>query len=271
MVLIPQGFGRVGRCRGYFCSERNGLRRSLRANAVLFGALLFPALGYTRDFGVLIPSIHAGKLTSSVLYEYLKVREDFDTRGRAEFKSQVVGSQFTYGVTDQLAVSAKGGVITDPQEEAQGTKWQGSAGYLYGLDLYNEVFPATGYWPGVQASAGATGFQVPLDRQLNSDGTVTLVDQKLSGIDYHASVLLSMKWDRFSPYTGVRLFGRSVNWHDNQSALNGDPGNIVGHAHGNASIVVGVPIRITPVVQFQAEGIFINETAVTAGFTIAAF
>ncbi len=246
------------------------MRRSFRANALLFGALFLPSLGHTRDFGVLIPSIHQGKFTSMVLYEYLKVKEDFDTRGKADFKGQIVGSQFTYGVSDQVAVSVKGGVIVDPQEEAQGTRWQGRAGYLYGLDLYNEVFPATGVWPGLQASIGASGFQVPLNRTIDAAGTTTLVDQKMSGIDYHASVLLSMKWDRFSPYTGVRMFGRSVDWHDNQPAA-GQPANIVGHAHGNASIVVGLPIRITQTVQFQAEGIFVNETAITAGLTIAAF
>jgi len=246
------------------------LKRSLRTSIAWLMLLLVPSVGHARDFGVLMYPIHEGKFTSSVLYEYLKVNEDFDSRGKVDFKSQVVGSQFTYGVTDQVAVAVKGGVLVDPEEDAQGSTWQGRAGYLYGLDLYNEVFPATGYWPGLQASVGASGFQEPLTQSNIGGNGFQPVDQKLSGIDYHASVLLSMKWNRFSPYTGLRMFGRSVNWQDNQPAP-GQPEHIVGHAHGNASIVVGLPIRITPVIQFQVEGIFVNETAVTAGFTLAAF
>jgi hypothetical protein len=238
---------------------------------VLLGVLFIPSLGYARDFGVSIPPVHKGKLTSSALYENLKVREDFNIRGEADFESHVAGAQFTYGITDQIAASVKGGVLINPQEEAQGTRWEGRAGYLYGIDLYNEIFPATEYRPGVMISGGATGFLVPLDRQLNADGTVSLIDQRMSGVDYHASMLLFMKWNRFSPYTGVRLFGRSVDWHDNQSAINGGPENISGHAHGNASIVVGLPVRISSEVQFHIEGAFVNETALTAGFTIAAF
>src|SRR5437899_2369156 len=134
--------------------------------------------------GVFVQPIHRGKMTSSLLYEHLKVREDFEGRGRADFRAHVVGSQFTYGVTDQIAVGLKGGVLLDPQVESQGNEWQSRAGYLYGIDLYNEVFPATAYRPGVQLSGGVTGFQVPLDRFISA-GTVTHVDQKMSGIDYH--------------------------------------------------------------------------------------
>jgi hypothetical protein len=246
-------------------------QRIIRKKAVLFAILFLPSLVYARDIGFSVPSIHAGKFTSSVLYEHLKVREDFDTRGKADFRSDAVGSQFTYGVTDQLAVGVKGGVLVDPRVNAQGTEWQSRAGYLYGFDLYNEIFPATEYWPGVHGSLGVTGFQVPLDRQLMSDGTGILIDQKMSGIDYHGSLVLSMRWKSVSPYAGVRLFGRSVNWRDDQSAVNGGPGNIVGHAHGNASVVVGLPIKISSQVQFQAEAILISETALSAGFTFAAF
>jgi len=232
---------------------------------------LVPAFSHARDFGVSVPSIHQGKLTSSVLYQYLKVNEDFDTRGKADFKGQIVGSQFTYGISDQLAIGIKGGVILDPREEAQGTRWQGDTGYLYGLDLYNEIFPATGVWPGVLASVGAAGFRVPLNRTIDAAGVSTLVDQRLTGVDYHASMLFAMKvWERLAPYAGFRLFGRSVNWHDNQPTT-GQPANSAGHPHGNISIVVGLPIQITPVVRFHAEGIFVNETAVTAGITVAAF
>jgi hypothetical protein len=239
--------------------------------AVLLGALFFSSIGHARDFGVSVPPIHKGKFTSSLLYEYLKVHEDFDSRGRSDFKSQVVGSQFTYGITDVLAVGIKGGVLVDPQVDAQGSQWESRAGYLYGVDLYNEIFPATGYRPGIMGSIGATGFQAPLDRVMDPSGVTTSVDQVMSGIDYHASLLLAMKWNRFSPYTGVRLFGRSVNWQDNQSAMTGSPDHIGGHAHGNASVVVGIPFRITQDIQFHAEAILINETAYTAGFTIAAF
>jgi hypothetical protein len=247
------------------------LKRPLRVGVVLLlGALSLPTLGHARDFGVYIPSIHAGKLTSSVLYEYLKVNEDFDNRGRVDFKSHAAGAQFTYGINDKLALSLKGGLLIDPEEAAQGSRWTGHSGYLYGIDLYHEVFPATGVWPGIQGSVGATGFQVPLTH-LESGGTTTLIDQRMTGVDYHGSVLMVAKWQRFTPYAGVRLFGRSVTWRDNQSEANGGPGHISGHAHGNASIVLGLPFRISDVLQFQAEAILVSETVLTAGLTIAAF
>ncbi len=236
------------------------------------GALFigFSPFVYARDLSVLVPEVHKGKITSSLLYEYLKVREDFETRGSADFRSHVAGTQFTYGIDDQNSVAIKGGVLMDPQVEAQSTKWQSRAGYLYGIDLYSEVFPATRLRPGVQVSAGISAFQVPLDRVISSTGAVTLVDQKMSGIDYHGSVLLTYKWWRVIPYTGIRMFGRSVNWHDNQPVA-GQPANIVGHAKGNVSIVVGLPIQITPSVRFQAEGVFVNETMATAGLSFATF
>jgi predicted RNA binding protein YcfA (HicA-like mRNA interferase family) len=72
---------------------------------------------------------------------------------------------------------------------------------------------------------------------------------------------------RTDPYAGVRGFGSHVNWQDNQA----NPGVITGHAHGNISLVAGLPVQITKDVRFEAEGRFVNETAVTAGFTIAIF
>jgi hypothetical protein len=237
---------------------------------LVFFMCLIPSLGFARDFGVLIPAIHKGKFTSSVLYEHLKVRDDFDARGRAHFKSHAVGSQFTYGISDKLALSLKGGAFAEPEVESQGTTWKGRSGYLYGIDLYNEVFPATGYWPGVQASVGVSRFLVPLNQAIDPSGGVTLVNQRITGVDYHGSVLLSMKWARLWPYAGVRLFGRSVDWHDDQPAA-GQLGQITGHAHGNASVVLGLPVRITDAIQFQAEAILVNQTTITAGLTIAVF
>ena len=108
-----------------------------------------------------------------------------------------VGAQFSYGITDQVAVAIKGGVLVNPRVEAQGSQWESRSGYLYGIDLYNEVFPATPGWiPGVQLSGGVTGFQVPFDRFI-SGNTVTLIDQNQSGYEYHGAVLLAIKWDRF--------------------------------------------------------------------------
>jgi hypothetical protein len=247
------------------------LRQSVWTSAAVAVLLLAPTLSFSRDFGLQVPVIHKGKFTSSALYEHLKVSEDFNIRGKADFKSHVVGSQFTYGITDQIAVGIKGGALVEAEQEAQGTTWRGGSGYLYGIDLYNEVFPATQYRPGVMVNAGVSQFRVPLTQKRDAAGTVTLVDQRLSGVDYHAAMLLSMKWSRISPYTGIRIFGRSVDWRDNQSTLTGGPDKIVGHAHGNASIVVGLPVRITPDLQFHVEGMFVNETVITAGLTLATF
>jgi hypothetical protein len=223
---------------------------------------------HARDLGVLVLPIHEGKITTSLLYEHLKVQDDFDARGRADFTAQASGAQVSYGITDQLAISVKGGVLLDPQEDAQGSQWQSRAGTLYGIDLYNEVFPATPGWrPGIQVSGGVTGFQVPLDRTNSVTGSWQTIDQMMSGIEYHGAVLATFKAWKAEPYAGVRGFGSHVTWQDNQT----NPGVISGHAHGNISLVVGLPVQILKDVRLEAEGRFVNETAVTAGFTVAVF
>jgi len=216
---------------------------------------------------VLVLPIHQGKFTSSLLYENLKVKDDFDTRGDADFKSNIVGANFTYGITDQVAVGIKGGSFVNPRVDAQGSTWESRAGYLYGVDLYNEVFPATpGLTPGIQLSGGVSGYQVPLDRS-NVSGTWQTIDQTMSGVEYYGAVMATFKAGPAEPYAGVRGFGRSVTWQDNQA----NPGVIKGNAKGNISLVAGLPIQITKELRFELEGRFVSETAVTAGFTVAAF
>jgi hypothetical protein len=269
MVLIAQVIGRVGRRRGKFYVERYCLKRSVRACAVLIGILLLPSLVRARDLGVLIQPIHQGKFTSSLLYEYLKVTDDFDIRGQADFTGQVAGAELTYGITDQIAIGLKGGTILDPKVKTQGTEWKSRSGYLYGLDIYDEVFPATPGWtPGVQVSGGVTGYQVPLDQIV---GSTSAVNQMMTGVEYHGAVLTVFKIAQAMPYAGLRVFGGQNTWRDNNASLTGSPDHITGHAHGSFSVVVGLPVQIAKEVRLQLEGRFISETAVTAGLTIAAF
>jgi len=238
---------------------------------MLMGCIaLIPSTLWARDFGVLVLPIHQDKLTSSLLYEHLKVTDDFDTRGRADFSSNIVGAQFSYGLTDQVALAVKGGTLVDPKVDAQGSQWQSRAGYLYGIDLYNEIFPATPGWrPGLQLSGGVTGYQVPLDRT-NVGGSWVAVDQKMAGVEYHGALLATFKAGPAEPYAGLRGYGSSTTWRDNQP-LPGAPDAISGHAHGNLSIVAGLPVQLNKEVRFQVEGVFVTETLVTAGFTIASF
>ena len=77
--------------------------------------VLMAGFVHARDLGVLVLPIHQGKLTSSLLYENLSIQDDFDSRGRADFKSSVAGAQFSYGITDQVAVAIKGGSFVNPQ------------------------------------------------------------------------------------------------------------------------------------------------------------
>ena len=242
------------------------MKKAVAVAVVFLGALSSPS--QARDLGILSLPVHQGKWTSSVLYEYSKVRDDFDSRGRADFTSSLVGAQFGYGITDQLAVAVKGGALVDPQEEAQGSRWESRAGYLYGMDLYNEVFPATAVKPGVELNAGVSGFLIPLDRT-NVGGRWQAVDQRMSGVEYHGAVLGTLKWGKVSPYAGVRGFGNTVEWRDDNPGSGA--ASITGHAHGNISLVVGAPVQLTQEVRMQVEGRFVNETAATVGFTIAAF
>ncbi len=241
-----------------------------RLIAAMLTGLSCSSFAFGRDFGVMVLPIHQGKLTSSLLYEYLKVTDDFDTRGNADFKTQAVGAQFSYGISDTVAVAVKGGSLINPEVNAQGSQWQSRAGYLYGVDVYNEVFPATpGLRPGLQLSLGASGYQVPLDRLMSSNGT-TLIDQKLSGVEYHGSLIATFKVANLEPYTGLRGFGSSTRWRDNQP-MNGSPASIAGHAHGNISVIVGLPVQISKDVRLHFEGVFFSETMITAGFQIASF
>src|SRR5437879_1644585 len=266
MVLVAQVTGRVGRCRGLFFFGRNHLNRIITRISAAFFVTLLGGVVYARDLGVLVLPIHKGRLTSSLVYENLKIQDDFDTRGRADFMANAVGAIFSYGITDQIALAVKGGALVDPRVEAQGSAWESRAGYLYGMDLYNEVFPATKLRPGVQLSGGATGFQVPLDRS-NVSGTWQTIDQKMSGYEYHGAVVATYKVGPTGPYGGVRGFASSVNWQDNQA----NPGVIKGHAHGHVSLVVGLPVQVSKDVRFIMEGRFVNETAVTVGLTVASF
>ncbi len=237
--------------------------------SLMFGIMLIARESYARDLGVLVLPIHKGRITSSLVYEHLKVEDDFETRGETVFKSHVVGALFSYGLTDTVSVALKGGSILEPRVEAQGDAWESRAGYLYGIDLYHEVFPSTPLRPGVQLSGGVTGFLVPLDRADVDDSGMTPVDQKMSGVEYHGSVVATYKWRMAEPYAGLRGFGNNVSWRDNSSGAS--PAKITGHAHGNLSVVVGLPLRLSQDLRVFVEGRFVSETALTAGITIASF
>jgi hypothetical protein len=244
-------------------------KRFIAAISMTISLMLVTGITYARDLGVFVLPIHKGSLTSSLVYEHVKQKDDFKTRGRSTFKGQVVGALFSYGVTDTVSVAVKGGTIIEPRVEAQGDVWESRAGYLYGIDLYNEVFPATELRPGVQLQAGVTGFQVPLDRADINNSGMTPIDQKMSGVEYHGSVVASYILGRTQPYAGLRGFGNTIQWRDH-SAVSG-PDHITGHAHGNISVVVGVPVRLSKDVRVVLEGRFVSETAISAGFTIASF
>ena len=80
------------------------MKRILIHVGAALSVVLTAGTAYPRDLGVLVLPVHQGKWTSSVLYEHLKLRDDFDTRGRVDFKSDVIGAQFNYGITDQIAL-----------------------------------------------------------------------------------------------------------------------------------------------------------------------
>jgi hypothetical protein len=83
---------------------------------------------------------------------------------------------------------------------------------------------------------------------------------------------MTFKYWLTEPYIGARVFGGEVNWQNNQlPQQNSDPDHITGHPHGNISLVLGLPVQITKDVRFELEGRLVNETAITAGFTVAAF
>jgi hypothetical protein len=236
------------------------------AMATLFG---FSSPVAARSFGVLKLPIHAGKLTSSVLYGHSKSQDDFEGRGVTDFRGNLVGSRLSFGLNDQISVSLDGGVIVDPSVNTQGDEWGSRNGHFFGINLQHEIFPATGVRPGVQLSAGLSRFFVPLDRFV-SDGIATSVDQQLTGLDYHGEVVATWHFKVVRPYAGLKGQGRSVRWRNNRPSAT-SAALIKGHADKNLSIVVGVPVQITKDICIQAEASLLSETLLTAGITIASF
>jgi hypothetical protein len=231
--------------------------------------VFFPAVVRAIDLGVSQVSIHDKALMSSLIYEHLKIEDNFDDRGRGFFHGDLVGARLAYGISDRWGIGIFGANVLDLREEAQGSRWKGDSGYSYGLDVYNDVFPATSVWPGVQLSAGVSGFRLPFS-QLVSPSGATLIDQHMSGVDVHGSVIASAKWNRLSPYFGLRAFARSVDWHDDQPA-SGSPASIHGKAQGNVSVVMGVPVQLTTNLRLELESILVNQTALSAGLTWTTF
>ena len=230
---------------------------------------IFASQARAIDVGLSQVPIHKDSLATSLIYEHASLHDDFDTRGRATFKANVIGARCSYGLSDQLSLAVSGGSIVDPKVEAQGSTFRGGSGFIYGVDIYNEVFPATAYWPGIQLSLGASGFQTFFDRTVSA-GTSATADQRMSGFDVHGNLLFAEKWGRFSPYLGLRAEARSIDWTNNELAIE-SPARIHGTARGNVSFIIGLPIQLTKQLRLELESILINQTALSAGFTWAAF
>ena len=235
------------------------LRNICRA---ICGVVLSVSVVQARDVGTLWQPVARGKFSATSLWSYFKLTDNFDVRGDVDVTGQVVGAQFAYGATDQISVALLGGSVLNPRHDAQNTQWEGRAGVLYGLQVYGQVLAPTGFYPGVQLSAGVNGFQIPLDRQMTGGPTTTLIENNVSGTDMHGALLAGWAVWRAKPYAGIRVFGREVFWQDNQAGV-----RIRGTASGNASFIVGVPVRITESLLFQVEGVVMNGKTVTAGFT----
>ncbi len=260
MVLVAQVTGRVGRCRGLFV---------FKASTLISLLVGFVSTTWALDPSVTTPSPTKGKFFSTLVYGHLKSTQDFDTRGEVDLKTHGVGASFGFGITDRTIVALKGGSYSDPYVESQGNTWRGRVGYFYGLDLYHQIFPTTDFLkPGVMAEVGAVSIRVPLDR-LETTGATSLIDQRMSGVEYHGSLLLVWKWSALSPYLGPRVFGSSVKWHNNQPGAAG-LASITGHAKGNISMVAGSSVRLTPELRLILEGRILNETVVTVGLHYAA-
>lgn len=222
------------------------------------------ALAQARDLLVGIPSPAVSALQTSLIGGRVKSTDDFDARGEVGSTTDAVGVRLTYGVTSRTSVSLQGGAAIDPEVEAQGSTWRGHSGFFYGVDLYHELFPTTEWKPGLHVQGGVVGFQHALNRLESPEGDTTLVDQQMKGLEYHAAFLASWKWKRLYPYGGIRMFGSSVHWDNAQPGSSG-PAEISGHATGNISVVLGCPVQLAPDWRLQAEGRWVNETAVSIG------
>lgn len=151
---------------------------------------------YARDLGVFVLPIHKGSLTSSLVYEHLKLEDDFNTRGRVTFKANVVGALFSYGITDSVSVAVK----VEPSW-IRGWRRKGMPGNLepgisMELIFTMRFFLRQSLRPGVQLSGGVTGFQLPIDRADVSNSGMTAVDQKMSGVEYHEWLAVYRIWHR---------------------------------------------------------------------------
>ena len=102
--------------------------------------------------------------------------------------------------------------------DAQGSHGNRRAGYLYGIDLYNEVFPATPGWrSGIQISRRHRSVFRSLRSTITYKRCHTPIDREVCPVSkYHGTVIVTFRVGRHpEPYIGVRVFGGSVNWQDN--------------------------------------------------------
>jgi hypothetical protein len=231
---------------------------------VLAGTPVFCA---ARDVGIVPLPFGEDKFSSSLLYSRIKQEDDFDTRGLVESKGNLFVSELAYAVFERSIVSVRGGVLTDVEQSAQNAKWLSRSGYLFGAAFRYQIFPVTDVRPGIQVSANVSRFYIPLDR-VDVSGTVSAIDHKISGWSYSGRVVAQARWWQLEPYAGLQGSGRSVQWRDHRPTA-GSPAEVSGSAEGNISIVAGLPVRIRKDIRLQLEGLFLNQTSLTAGFTIS--
>jgi hypothetical protein len=220
-----------------------------------------------RDVGVVPLPFGQDNFNSSLLYTRVDEKDDFDARGIVRLKGNLVASEIGYSFLERSIISVRGGVLTEIEQSAQNAQWFSRAGYLFGAAFRHQVFPVTEYRPGLQLSASVSHFFMPLDR-VDIAGSVSTIDHKVSGWNYTGRLLGQIRWWRLDPYAGLQGTGRSIRWRDHRPSA-GSPAEVTGSAEGNISIVVGLPVRIRKDARLQIEGLFLNQTSLTAGFSIS--
>jgi DNA-binding transcriptional ArsR family regulator len=75
---------------------------------------------------------------TSVLYQQRKITDDFERRGKADFKANAVGFLVSYAVGDRSSVCFQGGSLIGVEQSSQGSTWRGRSGFFYGAAFDND-------------------------------------------------------------------------------------------------------------------------------------
>lgn len=149
-----------------------------------------------------------------------------------------------------------------PSNTVKNTLSGSEKGVIMGAGVRSRLFPDTVVSPAVSVELGVDYERYNLNRNVQSNSAVSVIDKKLEFVNIQAAVVVSKELKRIVPYGGLKVFRTSVTLTDN---------NNNGKAKGekdNAGVFIGAKVSLLKQVGFTVESSFVGETSFAFGFNI---